>query len=404
MAKALDDLRVLDLSTSYAGAWCTRLLGDFGADVVMLEPRAGHQLRRLAPFAPDGRSIPALYVQANKRAVAMDVEDGRARPLLEALLREADVVVESYAPARLAQLGLDHAALERLRPGVILCSITPHGQSGELAGVPGNDLTAFARGGWASINGSADREPLNGSAFQASYGAGLAGYAGIVSALVWRDGHPGEGQHVDVAEVEVAASTFAPALLRSLYHAEPHPRRVSADIAAGPVPVADGHFALTISRAHFWRDAMTLLGLHDLAEDQRWEAGWYRQQHREEYVTRVQERMAGWKKMELFDELAVRRVVAGPVLTMEELVANPHLAARGFWAKAADDPDGPTYPGAPFKLPASPWGLERRAPHPGEHTLEVLGALPGVDEPRLRALLDAGVIGLAVAAPQEARA
>ena len=75
-------------------------------------------------------------------------------------------------------------------------------------------------------------------------------------------------------------------------------------MTTGPVPVRDGYFALTISRAHFWRDAMTLLGLHDLAEDQRFEASWYRQQHRDDYVPRVEERMARWTKMELFDALA----------------------------------------------------------------------------------------------------
>jgi crotonobetainyl-CoA:carnitine CoA-transferase CaiB-like acyl-CoA transferase len=393
MPKALDDIRVLDISSSVAGAWCTRQLADFGADVVIVEPRAGHPVRNLAPFTDEGRSIPALYVQANKRSVALDIDTPRGKRIFLDLVRRADVVVESSQPGWLQQVGLGFEVLARRRPGVVLCSITPHGQDGPYAGLPGNDLTDYARSGWASINGLAGREPLSGSAFQASYQAGLAAYGAILSALVYRDGHPDEGQHIDVAEFEVLTSTFSPALLRGPYQGEALGRKATMDITTGPVPVADGHFALTISRAHFWRDAMNLLGLHDLAEDQRYEAGWYRQQHKDEYVDRVQEKMAVWKKMELFDELAVRRVVAGPLLTMAELSENEHLRARGFWTKAANDPGGPTYPGAPVKMSATPWALERRAPRHGEHTTQVLRDIAGITDDHLQSLIESGVIG-----------
>jgi len=394
MTAALDDIRVLDLSDSAAGAWCTRLLADFGADVITVEPRAGgHPLRALAPFTGDGRSIPALYMLANKRSIAIDLDEPRAGNLLSRLIRRTDVIVESFTPGRLAELGMSFDTLEQRRGGMILCSITPHGQTGERAAEPGNDLTAFARSGWASINGRADREPLNGSAFQASYQAGIAAYGAIVAALLHRDSHDNEGQHIDVALDEVLASTCAPATVRTQYTGDPLGRREKSDITTGPVPVADGHFALTISRAHFWRDAMNLLGLEDLAEDERWAAGWYRQQHTDEYVPRVEAKMAGWKKMELFEELAVRRVVAGPVLTMPELRENEHLAARGFWAAAENDPNGPVYPGAPAQLSASPWQLARRMPRHGEHTFAVFREVGGITEDHLLGLFESGVIG-----------
>src|SRR5690349_6887939 len=124
-------------------------------------------------------------------------------------------------------------------------------------------------------------------------------------------------------------------------------------MTTGPVKVRDGYFALTISRAHFWRDAMNLLGLPDLSEDQRYEASWYRQQHKQDYVPRVEERMATWTKMELFDALATLRVVAGPVLTMDELASNPHLRERGYYVRPSEDASGAAsaeYPGAPFKM------------------------------------------------------
>src|SRR5690606_25673712 len=163
----------------------------------------------------------------------------------------SDVVVESTTPGTLEEWGIDYPRLESRRKGIILASITPHGQTGELAQVPGNDLTAFARSGWASINGLGSREPLNGSAFQASYNAGVAGAAAVLAALHHRTEHPGEGQHVDIAEVEVMASAFAPALLGGQYTGDVRPRKASIDMTSGPVPVKDGYFALTISRAHF---------------------------------------------------------------------------------------------------------------------------------------------------------
>lgn len=150
-------------------------------------------------------------------------------------------------------------------------------------------------------------------------------------------------------------AALAPALLRAQYAGEVTRRAADTDITTGPVPVADGHFALTISRAHFWRDAMNLLGLPDLASDPRWETAWYRQAHKAEYVERVQEKMATWTKQALFDELAARRVVAGPVFEFHELVRNEHLLARAFWGDGDAEPGSVSHAGAPFKMSATPW-------------------------------------------------
>jgi crotonobetainyl-CoA:carnitine CoA-transferase CaiB-like acyl-CoA transferase len=372
MAKrALDGLHVFDVSTSVAGSWCSRWLADFGADVVVIEPPAGHAIRALGPFDDAGASILAAFLLANKRSVTLDLEQAQGRRLFLDLARRADVVVSSAPPSRLRALGLTCADIAS--PSLIMAHVTPHGMTGALAETPGNDLTVGARSGWASINGLAGREPLKPANWQSSFCAGVATYGAIMAALHHRDTHPGEGQEVDVGELDVMVSTFAPALLRGHYQGEALHRRPDVDMTGGPVPVADGHFALTISRAHFWRDAMNLLGLHDLAEDPRWESGWYRAAHKDEYVARVEERMREWPKMDLFRELAARRVVAGPVLTMPELAANEHLQARGFWTSPGDSSASPAFTGAPFRMSATPWSLRSPAPVPGEHSAELLG-------------------------------
>lgn len=345
------------------------MLADFGATVVMVEPPAGHPLRSEPPFDSQGHSIPAEYFLANKRSVVLRPDTAEGRTVRGRLIGRADVVVSDFLPSELEALGLGYRSLAR--PELIMAHVTAHGMTGPLAETPGDELTVAARSGWAGINGDASREPLRPSGHQVAFCTGTAAYAAVVAAVLHRDKHPREGQEIDIAALDVMVSTFAPALLRAQYTGVPLRRRDAADITAGPVPVADGHFALTISRAHFWRDAMNLLGLHDLAEDTRWESSWYRAAHKEDYVDRVQEAMSAWTKTALFEELAARRVVAGPVLTMQELTENQHLQERGFWTEIADERGTVPFPGAAFHMSATPWRVDASAPAVGQHSTGV---------------------------------
>ncbi|MEP6870358.1 MAG: CoA transferase [Anaerolineaceae bacterium] len=356
VTEALSGVRVLDVSTSVSGAWCSRMLADFGADVLIVEPPAGHPLRGEPPFDDSGQSIAASWFLANKRSVALDLREPWDWERFSAFAAKADVVVSSYRPSQLRALGLEYEHFDD--PRLVLCHITPYGMTGARAEDPANELTVAALSGWASLNGEAARYPLKPSGHQVGLCTGTAAYAAIIAALIHRGANGERGQEIDIAELDVMVSAASPAILRGQYLGTPVPRRESVDITSGPVPVADGYFSLTISRAHFWRDAMTVLGLHDLAEDQRWESAWYRAAHRDEYIDRVGAAMSTWTRAELFDELAARRVVAGPVLTMEELRSNEHLAERGFWTET---PEG-TFPGAPFRMSATPWRLRDHAP------------------------------------------
>ncbi|MFQ5380508.1 MAG: CoA transferase [Dehalococcoidia bacterium] len=356
---ALSGINVLDLANSAAGAWCARLLADFGADVTMVEPPSGHTLRHRGPFDPGGQSIPAAYFLADRRSVVLDLA-GDDAGLARRLGRRMDVVISGMGPAALAARGIRYSDFEA--PDMVMLHVTPWGVSGELADAAGNDLAVAARSGWAAINGRSDREPLKPSGWQVSYCTGTAAFVAVLAALYARDEAGAGGQEVDVAALDVMAAAFSPGALRSAYTGRPWRRRTESDLLAGPVPVADGFFALTISRAHFWRDAMNLLGLTDLAEDQRWETAWYRQVHKDEYVARVQEKMLNWPRWKLFAELALRRVIAGPVASMGELYDLDHLRARGFWRRPLSEPNGPLYPGPPFRMSGTPATFNRPTP------------------------------------------
>ena len=334
----LAGIRVVDIGTRAATAWCTRLLADFGAEVLAVEPSDGHPLRRHPPFDAAGRSVVARTFLANKASVPA-AETG--------VLEAADVIVTS---------GLDASDVAAAHPQAIVCAITPHGLTGRYRDCPGNDLTAAARSGWASVNGLAGRPPLKGSGYQASFQAGTVAWGTVVCALIERLANRAPGQLIDVSEFETLVSTFAPAPLRVQTAGFIWSRRESVDMNEGPVPVGDGYFALPISRPHFWKRAMDVLGLPDLAEDEELQQPGLRHKFKDRFVDRVHEKMAAWDRQALFDALARERVIAGPVFRMDEMARNPQFEGRRFLVRS---PDGARFPGPPARLGKSAWALVR---------------------------------------------
>lgn len=325
--RTLEGLRVVDIGTRVAAAWCSRLLADYGAQTVAIEPDDGHPVRRHGPFDAEHRSITARYVLANKR---------RAMPANEAdLLRSADVIVVDRDDAE--DLASKH-------PSAIVVAITPGGLTGPYAGIPGNELTAYARSGWAQVNGRKHREPLKGSGYQASFQAGTMAFGAIVAALVERSTHDDPpGQLIDIAELDVLVSTSAPAPLRYQYSGFVWDRRETVSMNDGPIPVADGFFALPLSRPAFWEKAMNLLGLPDLAADEDLQQPGIRVKYTDRFADRVSAAMGEWNRMDLFYALAELRVIAGPALSIGEMAENEQFEARRFFRRAGDT--GIRFPG-----------------------------------------------------------
>ena len=307
--------------------------------------RDPHPLRGVAPFDGDGESIPARYALANRQTVELASEDSGWRDLFES----ADIIIDSAAAGTADREWIDAQAAGS--GGAVHIAVTPHGLTGARARWPGNELTADALSGWASVNGLADRSPLKSSGYQPAYQAGTLAFGAALCALVHRQAG-GDGQQIDLAMDEVLAMTFAPGLLRSLYNGEAWPRRDAVDFTAGPVPVKDGFFALTLTRPHFWAGAMRLLGLDDLADDPRLQTNHARadKENKALFVERVEAAMKDWTKDDLFAGLSEIPVVAGPAYTMDELARNPQFAARDFFA----DVDGTRFPGMPFKMSRTP--------------------------------------------------
>ncbi|MFP6796250.1 MAG: CoA transferase [Pseudomonadales bacterium] len=351
-APTLQGIRVVDVGDRLATAWCSRLLADYGAEVIVVESEAGHLARRLPPFDTEGQSLTARYVLANKKSVG-----GEAT---EALVGIADVVVTGFS---------NGARLLEQNPNAIVCAITPYGQTGPLKEYQGNDLTAYARSGWAHCNGLLERPPLKGSGYQASYQAGTLAFGGVVAALIERLATGSSGQLIDISEWETLVSTSAPAPLRYQYSDFLwQRRRAPVNMNEGPIPVKDGYFALPLSRPAFWTKAMHVLGLPDLADDEDLQQPGIRPKHTERFAKRVAAAMSNWARMDLFGALAAERVIAGPVLTMDEMADNPQFQARRFLRTPSGS--GVRFPGPFARTTKSVWELRHEMPKPRSSDVE----------------------------------
>ena len=374
MAKAFENIRVVDLSTTLAGAWAARLFGDFGADVVLVEAVEGHPLRDEPPFLSKDvtdadakeRSLLHAYANWNKRSVVAETEAEVAR-----LCSGADVVVTT------------DAAPPEVPAGAVHLSITPHGLGGPLAKAPGNNLTCCARVGWATINKREDEPPLQLPARQTGYLAGVAGFIAAAAAL-----YRGGGERIDLSEMEAAALTCAPWAIMGIFVGGeaaafgPNGRRRRG--RPGPLwQAADGLINYGYGDWQQWTSAMRFLGLDELAEDERFVSAWGRHQQDTRSVrTGLATASATRSKWELFHGLAERRCISGVVQDVRDLRDSAQLRARGFLVEAQAGGRKTRACGAPAKLSETPWALRHPAPKLGEHSGRVEAKPPIASTPQ----------------------
>ena len=211
----LDGLRVLDLGPGIAPSFCAKLLADYGAEVIKVEPPgAGDPARLLGPFVGDDphteKSIPFLYLNTGKRGVTLDYSSGSGQALLSKLLDDADVLVEGFSPSQTEQSAIDYDVLYRTHPHLVVTSVTPFGQDGPYSDFQATDIITCAMSGLMYHSGDSNREPLRNALDQSLYVAG-ANAATATLVAVFARLTSGEGQHVDVSVAECLASHFGAA-------------------------------------------------------------------------------------------------------------------------------------------------------------------------------------------------
>ncbi len=404
----LSPYRVLDLSDE-RGQLCGQILGDLGADVILIEPPGGSSARRIAPFVNDAGDAPdSLHfwgLNRNKRSVVLDLDSATGRADLRTLAADADILIESFPPGHLDSLGLGVAALRSLNPGLIVVSITAFGQQGPKAHWAANDLTVLAASGVLQITGDGDRPPTRLVVPQAFLHGAAEAAVGALVALHARE-RDGLGQHVD-------ASAQAATMLATQFFVLSHAwgvaqlERVAGGMKVGPIvlkfvnPARDGHVSVTFffgtSGGPFARRLMEVMherGFVDAAtRDEDWlnytdllMTGVEPATELMRCIDAIATFTAQYTKAELFALARQRDLLIVPVATTAEVADSEQLAAREYWVEMVHEAPARhvRYPGPFARFSATPLRYRHAPPRAGQHQDEVLaeGATRARSTPR----------------------
>lgn len=366
---ALSGIVVLELSRVLAGPWCGMMLADLGADVIKLEPFEGDDTRGLGPPFYMGMSAYFACCNRNKRSLAIDLRAPAARPLVEALVREADVLVENYRTGGAEALGVGWETLWKINPRLVYCSISGYGRDGPGAALPGYDYVVQAEAGLMSITGPADGEPSKVGVAVADLATGQYAATAVLAALIERQ-QTGKGQRIDVSLFDSQLSMLANVAGNVLFTGADASRFGNAHPSIVPYQsfqAADRPFVLAVASEKLWVQLCEALGRDDWLRDPRFRNNAARVENREELCGQMarlfaRERASHW--LELF---AKAGVPAAPINSVRQALEHPIAHARGMRVEIGGIP----MVGSPMKLSGSPPRLERPPPHLGQHSDEI---------------------------------
>jgi len=392
VAGPLDGVRVLDLTRILAGPYATMLLADLGAEVVKVEPPGGDDSRAWGPPFVGGESAYYLGVNRNKRGVRLDLAREDDRAALRALANDADVLIENFKTGTMERWGLGYeATLRAANPRLVYCSITGYGRSGPWADLAGYDPVIEAVSGLMSVTGQADGEPLKFGVALVDILTGHQAALGVLAAL-HRRGVDGLGQRVDVSLFETALSVLANQASAYLVsgrvpsrHGNAHPAIVPFEVFAA----RDGDVMVCAGNDRLFSRLCSLLGVPELADDERFSTNPARVQHREALTPILASAIAVRGLEELVEGAERQGVPLGPVQTIDRALAQPQVAARDMLVEMWHPTVGALRQiGLPIKLDRTPATIRRPPPLLGQHDEEVLR---GVRRARERAPVDGEV-------------
>ena len=399
----LEGVKVLDLTHYVAGPFSTKLLADFGADIIKIErPSAGDPARTFAPFYQDDphpeKSGLFLHLNTNKRSVTLNLKSSSGVKIFKELVQWADVLVESFAPRIMPSLGLDYDTLEQINPSLVMTSISNFGQTGPYRDLKSEDIITFAMGGMMHATGIPEKDPAKLGLNVVLYQAGAVGALATMVALLAAELR-GTGEHVDVSIMDTQMGSIdrrINALVGYQYTGEVLMKRTSpgSRIASGFFPTADGYITMHgFSRAP---KVANMIGQPDLVEDPRF-ADVSELSKPENIEAFNSDYLTPWllerPMVEAWKTAQDNQILSGVVYTIADLLADPHFRERGYWQEIDHPVTGKlTYPGRPFIMNESPWSIRSPAPLLGQHNQEVLGDMLGYTKEDLMRLRQAEVI------------
>ena len=389
-------------------------MGDLGADVIKIEPPGGESSRTVGPFYQDipnrERSLYFWHYNTSKRGVTLDLETEDGRRLFRKLAEGADVILETFRPGYMESLGLGYEELKEGNPGLIMCSLTPFGQTGPWKDYLTSDLLHLAAGGQMGCCGYTEEDvpnapPIAGGGGQAWHMGSHYAYIAIVAALMHRT-NTGRGQYIDASVHESCALTTEAHVNTWIYRRQVVQRQTGRHAGAArsdpsQVLCKDGKYLnggignrVTAARLPALVEWMNEYGLaEDLGDEKYLDPAVFIQNR--PYINQVVGRfLANITRDEAYHGLQKRGINCGAIRSPDEVMEDPHLDDRGFWAEVEQPEVGRTFrhPGPAGIFNGSPWRISRRAPLIGEHNEEVLCGELGLSRAELSVLAEGGVV------------
>ncbi len=399
-AKPLAGVKVVEFGTLIAGPFCSRILGEFGAEVIKIEtPGEGDPLRKWRKLYPTGEGETSLwwFVQArNKQSVTINLKHPQGIEIARKLVCDADIVIENFRPGVMEKLGLGWDALSAINPGLVMVRLSGFGQTGPMASQPGFGAIGESMGGLRYVTGFADRPPVKTGISIGDSIAALWGALGALMALRHREVNGGAGQVVDVALYE---AVFA--MMESLvpeFDVFGFIRERTGNVMPGITPsnthtTRDGkHLIIGANGDAIFRRLMLAIGRSDLADDPQLSSNAGRDARAAEIYAVIDAWVAGNDAEAVLRVASVAQVPASPIYSAADMFKDPQFLARQMLEKT-QLPDGKDFhvPGIVPKLSLTPGETRWIGPGLGEHTDRVLGCLGYAAEEIVR-LRDEGVI------------
>lgn len=388
---------MLDLTRALAGPSCTRMFAECGAEVIKIESAPNGDMTRAVSKFDGERSLYYVQQNLNKKSVCLDLRKAESIALIKELVTKCDVVVENFKPGVLQKMGLGYDTLNSIKDDIILCSISALGQTGPLANKPGYDYIAQAYSGVTSMIGEPDESPYIPIVGLGDVSTGVAAAFSIAAALLNR-ARTGQGQHLDIAlldcyyhfhEVNVhqyAASKGEIKPTRTGRHA-------SYVCPAGVYRGTDGD-VMIMGFLHHWPDLCSAMDNPDLSKDPRFLTDVDRLNHLDELIPIIETWLQSFPDVyAAIEKMEAHGVPCAPILSVAETVEHPHLQHRGTVRTVADPIVGEVViPGMPVKTSAYPDNPAYMAPTLGQHNVEVLTEILGLNTEQVQELSDAEVL------------
>jgi len=391
--KALEGLKVIDLTTALSGPFGTMFFGDYGAEVIKIEPVDGDQCRSWGPFdEKSGESGFFAYINRNKKGCTLNLKSEKGLQMFYDLVKDADFIWENFKGGVTKKLKIDYDVIRKINPRIIYVSGSGFGQTSPMSHRPCYDIVAQSMGGIVNLTGFKETEPVKVGPSIADHVSGIYQAVGALIALYHRE-KTGEGQLVDVSMVDTIFSLLENAIPNYTMTGEAPGRNGNVDPSIAPFDIfscKDGFVALGVGNDRLWKKFCTVIKREDLLDDPRFTTNDLRVQN---YVPELQNLIRDWAKNYTKKEVETimdeASIPCGPVLNVKEAIEHPHIKAREMMVHCEHPTAGDLYfQGVVAKLSETPGGVETPPPTLGQHNCEVFG----ISEEEAAKLHEEGVI------------